>query len=274
VTARKEVILSAGVFGTPQLLMLSGIGDPTELKSLGIDTRVDLPSVGKNMSDHTFLINAWQINTNETFETYLAPDALPQSIQEWNQTHRGPLSWTVTNQMAWMRLPRNDTIIQTHGDPSPGPTSAHYQLIWANGWIVPGVPKPEGSWMSFGTNLISPTSRKCLFLFTPCLTSHHLFGRIGGTLKLRSLDPFDPPIIDPNYLATEFDIKTIIVALKAAKRFLTAEAWKGFIGVPWADLGSANTDEELVRYVRNHASTYVEIMDHFALGSPDTSGWV
>jgi len=77
VTARKEVILSAGVFGTPQLLTLSGIGDPAELKSLG---SVDLPSVGKNMTDHTFLVNAWQINTNETFETYLTPDALPQSI--------------------------------------------------------------------------------------------------------------------------------------------------------------------------------------------------
>ena len=108
----------------------------------------------------------------------------------------------------------------------------------------------------------------------PCPTPHSLLGRIGGTLKLRSLDPFDPPIIDPNYLATEFDIKTIIAALKAAKRFLTAEAWKGFIGVPWADLASANTDEELVQYVRNNALTYVEILGHFALGSPDTSGWV
>jgi len=273
-TARKEVILSAGVFGTPQLLMLSGIGDPAELKSLGITTRVNLPSVGKNMTDHTYLMNAWQINTNETFETYLAPGTLPQRIQEWNQTHQGPLSWTITNQMAWMRLPQNDLIIQTHGDPSPGPTSAHYQLIWGNGWIVPGVPKPEGSWMTFATNLISPNSRKCLFLFTPLSNLSSSFYRIGGTLKLRSLDPFDSPIIDPNYLGTDFDIKTIVAAIKLAKQFVTAEAWKGFVGALWGDLASANTDEEIIQYARNYASRYVEILDHSTLGSPDTSDWV
>ena len=54
--------------------MLSGIGDPSELASFGITTRVNLPSVGKNMSDHTYLLNAWQTTANQTLETYLAPD--------------------------------------------------------------------------------------------------------------------------------------------------------------------------------------------------------
>ena len=98
--------------------------------------------------------------------------------------------------------------------------------------------------------------------------------RIGGTVKLRNLDPFESPIIDPNYLGTNFDIKTIVAALKTAKRFLTAQAWKGFVGDPWVDLASANTDEELVQYARNHASTCVEIPDNFTLGSPDTSDLV
>ena len=150
------------MFNTPQLLMLSGIGDSSELTGLDITTRVNLPSVGKNMSDHTMLINAWQTNVNQTLETYLAPDALPQYIQQWNQTHQGPLSWTISSQMAWLRLPQDDPIIQTYGDPSAGPTSAHFQLIWSNSWLVSGVPKPEGSWMSMATNLISPTSRKHL----------------------------------------------------------------------------------------------------------------
>ena len=58
-TASKEVILSAGSFNTPQLLMLSGIGDETELKSLGLRTHVNLPSVGKNLTDHIMLPIAW-----------------------------------------------------------------------------------------------------------------------------------------------------------------------------------------------------------------------
>jgi len=185
VTTRKEVILSAGVLNTPRLLMLSGIGDPAELQSLGIATRVDLPSVGKNMTDHVFLGSAWQVNSNETFTTYLAPDALPQSIQEWNQTHQGPISWTVIEQMAWMRHPENDTIIRTHGDPSPGPTSAHYQIYWVSGWAIGGVTQPEGNWMTIVTNLISPTSRKCLFLFAPLFNPSLSFGldRWNGKTK-------------------------------------------------------------------------------------------
>ena len=165
--ARKEVILSAGVFNTPQLLMLSRIGDEAELTSLDIPTCVHLPSVGKNMSDHILVGNPWRVNSNEIIGSYLAPDVLPQRIQEWKQTHQGPLSWTITNQMAWMRLPQNGTIIQTHGDPSPSPTSAHYQFIWINGWLVPRFPPPEGSWMTILTSLTSPTSRKCHILFSP-----------------------------------------------------------------------------------------------------------
>jgi len=79
VTARKEVILSAGVFNTPQLLMLSGIGDPAELTRLGIPTRVNLPSVGKNMTDHVLLGNPWRVNNNETVNSYLAPDVLAEN---------------------------------------------------------------------------------------------------------------------------------------------------------------------------------------------------
>ena len=157
--------------------MLSGIGDPAELTSLGIPTRVNLPSVGKNMTDHVRLANPWRVNNNKTSDSYLAPDALPQSIQEWNQTRLGPLSWMGTNQIAWMRLPRNDAIIQTHGDPSPGPTSAHYQLSWSNGWGVPGIHKPEGSWMTFSTNLISPVSRTHAALFTYLLSPLLFFGK-------------------------------------------------------------------------------------------------
>ena len=182
VTARKEVILSAGVFNTPQLLMLSGIGDPAELTRLGIPTRVNLPSVGKNMTDHVLLSNGWQtVDNNETFDSYLAPDVIAQNIQEWNRTHQGPLSWTIPTQMAWLRLPQNDPIILTHGDPSPGPTSAHYEFIWGNGWVVPGFPQPEGSWLSFITNLISPTSRKCLICdHSPRYIPHSVSDRWNG----------------------------------------------------------------------------------------------
>ena len=188
-TARREVILSAGVFNTPQLLMLSGIGDLAELESLGIPTRVNLPSVGKNMTDHVMLTNPWRVNDSETFDSHLAPDVLPQEIEEWNRTHQGPLSWSMMNQMAWMRLPKDDPIIRTYGDPTPGPTSAHYQFIWVDGWIASQTlgKGEEGSWMTITTNLISPTSRTWLIPFTSF--DHSLFSdrRRSQTQKPESI---------------------------------------------------------------------------------------
>lgn len=65
-TAKKELILSAGVIGTAQLLLLSGIGDPTELKSQGIESLVNLPSVGKNVTDQPFLALQWSLGIDGT----------------------------------------------------------------------------------------------------------------------------------------------------------------------------------------------------------------
>ena len=160
--------------------MLSGIGDSSELTSLGITTRVNLPSVGKNMTDHTLLANAWEINSNQTIDNYLITENLPQLIQQWNQTHQGLLSWTISTQMAWLRLPQDDPIIQTYGDPSPGPTSANFQFLWTNSWAISGVAEPEGSWMTIATNLISPTSRKRLVPFTPWFNLSYLSDRRRG----------------------------------------------------------------------------------------------
>jgi choline dehydrogenase-like flavoprotein len=65
VTATKEVILSAGSYGTPQLLLLSGIGNSTELEALGIQPIVDLPSVGKNLTDHLLVSMQWNVTERE-----------------------------------------------------------------------------------------------------------------------------------------------------------------------------------------------------------------
>lgn len=130
VTARKEIILSAGSFNSPQLLMLSGIGDKAALSKVGISTIVNIPSVGKNMSDHVLLANPWSVNSNDTFSDHLSATTIGPEIQKWTATHKGPLSYTITNQLAWLRLPKNDTIFKTYRDPTPGPTSAHHELIF------------------------------------------------------------------------------------------------------------------------------------------------
>jgi choline dehydrogenase-like flavoprotein len=73
VTARKEIILAGGSFNSPQLLMLSGIGDKAQLSSLNIPTIVNLPSVGKNMSDHVLLANTFQVRTESSISSRYSP---------------------------------------------------------------------------------------------------------------------------------------------------------------------------------------------------------
>ena len=65
VTANKEVILSGGSYGTPQVLLASGIGEAAYLKSIGIEAKVDLPSVGRNLSDHVVVAYTWQLGIDD-----------------------------------------------------------------------------------------------------------------------------------------------------------------------------------------------------------------
>jgi choline dehydrogenase-like flavoprotein len=68
--AAKEVILSTGTIGTTQILLNSGIGDGEELTALGIKPLVNLPSVGKNLTDHPLGSVTWRVNSTETFDVY------------------------------------------------------------------------------------------------------------------------------------------------------------------------------------------------------------
>jgi choline dehydrogenase-like flavoprotein len=133
VTARKEVILAAGSFNTPHLLMLSGIGDRAELAKLGIQPIVDLPSVGKNMTDHALLGNIFEINDNvtDTLQDYWNTTNLGTELARWSQNHTGPLTDTGNRQIGWLRLPETDPIFRKYQDPTFGTRSAHFELVFA-----------------------------------------------------------------------------------------------------------------------------------------------
>ncbi|RDB25991.1 Pyranose dehydrogenase 1 [Hypsizygus marmoreus] len=234
VTASKEIILSAGSVGTPYILMNSGIGNCTELALAGVPCKLNLPSVGKNMSDHALLVNSWFVNSNCTFEAAARNATLEQEeLQQWNTTETGPLVATVIDHLAFLRLPKNASIFKRFPDPSAGPTSAHYEMAFANGFIGP-LP-PNGSFLTIGTVIASPASR--------------------GSVGINSRNPFDPPAIDPGYLTVEYDLFTMREAVKAAKKFLAAKPWHGYVLRPFGALADANSDAEVEAYVRNNTAT-------------------
>ncbi|KAF7349968.1 Aryl-alcohol oxidase [Mycena venus] len=223
--ASKEVILSAGSVGTPTILMHSGIGDPTELKTVGIKPLHDLPSVGKNLTDHPLLVTAYNANTTDTPDDILRNETFARPFERrWNETKTGPLS-TQGRILGWFRFNLSSPVFGGVPDPAAGPNSAHFEIIIGNG---AGIPPPIGHYLGLTVAVVTPTST--------------------GSLKLNSSNPFDAPLINPNVLGTDFDFTAMREAFFASKRFASAPAWDGYIISPTVNV----TDDNLDDFIRNN----------------------
>lgn len=111
--------------------MHSGIGDAKDLSRFGIKPIVNLPSVGRNLSDHPLTPIVWPVNTTETIET-LARDPViaAKVLAEWRTNRTGPLVDTVFNQIGWLRVKNSEKTFQKYGDPSAGPLAPHFGLLF------------------------------------------------------------------------------------------------------------------------------------------------
>jgi choline dehydrogenase-like flavoprotein len=129
-TAKKEVILAAGVIGTPSILLYSGIGAYSELSSVGIEPLVDLPSVGKNLTDHVGAMNEWLVNSTATRDDYFRNSSLQTELLASYFAGGGEfLVDTIANQIGFSRIPEGHPIFANERDPSAGPLSPHYEFI-------------------------------------------------------------------------------------------------------------------------------------------------
>ncbi|KAJ7881410.1 aryl-alcohol-oxidase from pleurotus Eryingii [Mycena leptocephala] len=236
VTATKEVILSAGSIGTPHILMHSGIGDSQSLASIGITPVHNLPSVGKNLTDHPFLRTSWQVNSTKTFDDAERNATLAsEQLEEWSTTKTGPLIDSTTSQIGWLRLQKNSSLLQHFPDPSAGPLSPHFELLFTNGIV--GIPPPTGNYFTISLGVVSPTSR--------------------GSITVNSTNPFDAPLINPNLLGSELDISIMREAIRSAQRFVGAPTLADYILAP-ISVNDTASDTELDAFIRDHATT----LDH------------
>ncbi|KAF7375564.1 Choline dehydrogenase, mitochondrial [Mycena sanguinolenta] len=233
VNATKEVILSAGSIGTAQILLLSGIGPQTDLSALGIETIVNNPSVGQNLSDHPVIENIWYVNTTETFDSITRnATVVAEDVEQWEETQMGILVDSPIAHLVWSRVPDGSFSVP---DPSAGPNTAHYELLFANGWLrVASIPA-TGNFMSIVTAVTAPSSR--------------------GELTLNTTSPFDQPNINPNLLGTDFDLFVMAEAIGAARNLLNATAWEGYVIREYDDLAAATDPVSLKAYIQSNAGT-------------------
>ncbi|KAJ7149908.1 aryl-alcohol oxidase precursor [Mycena filopes] len=206
VNANKEVVLSAGSIGTPQILLLSGIGDQHDLSALGIRTIVNNPSVGRNLSDHPLTTNLC-ITRNATVAA--------AAVAEW-ENQMGPLVDSPLAHLVWSRVPSHSFSIE---DPAA-----------------------------------------------------------GGEVTLRTTNPFDQPNINPNLLGSDFDLFVMKQAITAAREFVKAKAWAGYVIRELEDLAAATDDAKLTAYIQGNAGTIFHPMGtasmspkgaHYGVMDPD-----
>lgn len=217
ITARKQVVLSAGTIGTPAILLHSGIGDRADLRALGIDVKHDLKDVGKNFHDHL---------ANIAFGTSTVPNPPPvdrdAAMLQWNTNRTGPLTEAVGHQILWTRLGKNSAPIRQHGDPSSGPNAPHIEIALINGLPDQG----------FGgaAVLMTPMSR--------------------GSVKIGSTNPFDQPLIDVGFLTHPFDLMALTEAIRQLKRFYANPAFSSFIASPIGPDPDAMPEADYAAFVK------------------------
>lgn len=130
VKAREEIILSAGVINTPQILFNSGIGNAKVLQQLGIKPTINLPDVGTNLSDHPIITLAWLVNSNKTFDDFNRNATLQaQEIEIWKNTRQGVFTNGISQHIGFVRVPDNSSIFKTAENPTAGPNSPHYEIF-------------------------------------------------------------------------------------------------------------------------------------------------
>ncbi|XP_045201418.1 glucose dehydrogenase [FAD, quinone]-like [Mercenaria mercenaria] len=204
VTARNEVILSAGAIGSPHILMLSGIGPKKHLESLNINVVNDLP-VGRNLQDHLMIVYPSDVNeTSEVLRKSQAEGSLTNVKYLLFKT--GALSSTGIAGTAFIKSSEQVEKypdIQFH----IGVTKLNLDIFNFNATYLKNVyDKGFKEGFVLFTILLHPKSR--------------------GTITLKSTDPFDYPNIDPNYLDHTQDIEDLKRAIKISEKLLETDTFK------------------------------------------------
>jgi len=197
ITANKELILAGGAFGSPQILLNSGIGPKDDLEAVGVKQILDLPDVGKGMTDHMTIRVSFQLYPNVT-SPVVDPVA---ALEEWKTARSGPLSEAVGHLIYWERISEDAEIWETHSDPSTGPNSPHIEVSLSQ----------AGTQASSFIVLLTPKSK--------------------GSIKLRSNNPFDDPLIDLGYLTDDdgFDFEAFKEGVRIAKKLYSGAGWSGYV---------------------------------------------
>jgi choline dehydrogenase-like flavoprotein len=214
--AGREVVLAAGAIGSPQLLMLSGIGPADHLRSVGVEPAHDLPGVGANLQDHPYVVAVYESSVGGSL--YGADK--PKPLLEWILRRTGPLTSSVAEAFAFVR--------SRPGLPAPD-LQFHLGPVY---FVDNGFAEFDGHALTLGPVLVMPKSR--------------------GEVRLRSARPDDKPRILTNTLAEPEDVAALVAGLRLAREWAATEPLASGISrelFPGPDVGDDDLEADVRRRV-------------------------
>jgi choline dehydrogenase-like flavoprotein len=212
--ADREVVLSAGAYGSPQILMLSGIGPAAHLREVGIEPLVEAPNVGLHLQEHPLAFLNWHSRDPGTLDDASSP----RHLAEWVLLHRGKLSSTVA-----------EAALHWRSDPAlPAPD---FQILfapvyfWEHGFRKTGTPA-----ITVGLSYVGPHSR--------------------GSVRLRSASPADHPRILNNMLSDAREIDAFLRAIELARELAATEPLAGVLGEELNPSAGLRSRDDLIAWLR------------------------
>ena len=233
--ANKEVILSGGAINSPQLLQLSGIGPSDLLKTHGIEVQHDLPGVGLNLRDH------------------YAPrfTARARNITTINEKARGPRLWgEVVKYLLGAKSIVNlsPTLVYCFWHSNESVKNHDLQLTFTPASYKEGVQSQLDDQPGF------------------TIASWQQRPESLGFVKIRSNNPFEAPVIQPNYLEAEEDRKVLIAGMRLARRLMRTEPLAPYFEFEQYPGDHIQTDDELLQIARERGTTTFHVMGSCRMG--------
>jgi choline dehydrogenase len=222
--ARREVIVSGGAILSPQLLMLSGIGDQEVLRAAGVEVKHHLPGVGANYHDHLAVGVLMEMRNSESYG--ISWRAAPRdllNLVEYALFRTGPLSSNVFEATGFVRT-------------LPELTRPDVQIVFQAARRNPhSFPFPLGH--GFAINAVG------------------LYPKGRGTVRLAGPDPRAAPLIDPQLFSHPDDVATLLRGLKLGRRITQAPSFARYRAVEVQPGPAVQDDAALIEYIRRASST-------------------
>ena len=240
--ASREVIVAGGAIGSPKILQLSGIGDPDHLGKVGVDVRHALPGVGKNLHDHCDLDIVYELQRFMSMDrmNLIRPYTIGAAIQ-YLLFKSGPLTSTLVEGGAF-----------SYGDPAASTPDLQFHFLPAAG-VEAGIAKLEpGYGCTLNSYFVRPRSR--------------------GSVLIGSSDPTKPPLIDPNFVADDYDLEMSAEGVRQMCEMMAQPSLAKLVKKAHLPDGrQLRTQDDRIRYVREFGRTAYHPVGTCAMGVGDAS---